>query len=805
MIRDLELALRSLSRQRTFTAVALLTLALGIAATTTMFTVVDSVLLRRLPYRDPDRLVQLSEVVPGGTPAVSGPIISNLTIHAWEPQRRAIGPIVYLGGGGMVTIGGDPPIRVTRRTVGVRFFDVLGLPPVAGRFFTDGDALADAAPVVVVSQDLARTLFGREAAAIEQTITVDDRAHLIIGIAPPGIALPSPGTKLWSPASVPPSINAKGETRVEIARAIARLVPGATPAAAAAEGTTVARSVARPIAADMLLGKGGAVEIHARTVVDQLTMGVRPALIALSIGVALLLFITCVNVANLFLSRGARRERDYAVRVALGAGRRHLMRETIAEAAIVSVLGGVAGAGLAWALITVLPVIVPPDLPRFDAVAFGWKPTLFAAGAAIIAGMLTGVVPAIRAARPDLLPALRQSSGTSDSRRTHAAHRMLLASEAALAMMLSIGAVVMGRSFLALVRIDPGYDAGNVLTARVFLPGASRNQAQTQDFIPELLSRLRSMPRVVAAGAANMAPFAQSTYVSAFELPVAGGAPVVARTQSYVVTPGYTEALALRVRHGRPLHESDLSSSIHATVVNEEFVRLFLQNTDPLGLRFEGQFGAHEIVGVVANVLRTGLNQQPQAEIYMLTARGAEIRREIYLVIRTTDNPAAHAAEVRQIVAAVRRDAAIDALEPLTKQLSDSVAQPRLAATIVASLAGLALLLAAIGLYGVLTYSVTARTREIGIRSALGASATRIGRSVVRDGVIVTGTGLLIGVGTAALATKVAAALLSGIASVDWISLTVAAIALLTVAIVASLLPAIRAIRVDPVVALKAE
>jgi predicted permease len=381
----------------------------------------------------------------------------------------------------------------------------------------------------------------------------------------------------------------------------------------------------------------------------------------------------------------------------------------------------------------------------------------------------------------------------------------LLVAESALAVMLLIGAALMGRSFVNLMQTDVGYDASNVLTARIYLPGAARGEADTSALVSELLPRLRALPGVTAAAASNMAPFGRSTYVAAFQVPVPGQEPITARTQSYLVTPGYVESLRLRLRAGRLLQETDMASAVAPVLVNDQFVRMFLGAANPIGLRFDGQFGTSEIVGVVGNVLKDSLEQQAQAEMYMLAAGKAAIRREVYLVMRTTGDPLAQADSVRRLVAELRRDAAVEALEPLSAQLATSVAQPRFAAAVLLSLAGIALLLAAVGLYGVLSYSVARRQREIGVRSALGATHGRLVGMIVREGVTVTVIGLALGEVLAAGATRFMQSLLVGVAPIDPWSFGAAALALLLVGIVASAIPARRALRIDPVTALRAE
>ena len=811
MFQDIRLAFRTLREQKAFALAALLTLALGIGANTAIFSVVYGVLLRPLMFPDPDRVVQLSEVVPGGTQALPGQNwISNLTIHAWDPHRRTIGPIANFSIGS-ATVGLDPPRRIPRASVAPHFFDVLGVQPVIGRFFRPEDALQGAAPVVVLSREMWSESFAGDPGVVGRTVVIDERPSEIVGVAPAGVAVPSRETRFWTPVNVSPVLAANGrDTRVEGARALARLVPGASPAQAAAEGTALARTVSRPMAADMLFGKGGPVEVRVVTLSDQMTERVKPALLVLLVGVALLLLIACANVANLFLSRGVSRERDLAVRVALGAGRGRLIRELLTESVVVSMVGGVLGIALAWSLLGALPAAAPENFPRLDAVQLDWRALAFAVAASVLAGVLSGLVPALRGTRPQLLHALREGVGASSSRRTTFVRRGLLVAEASLAVMLLVGAALLGRSFVRLVQTEAGYDASHVLSARIYLPGASRGEAQTEALVPEVLARVRALPGIQSAGAANMAPLGASTYVAGFSVPVPGREAVTARALSYVITPGYAETLRLRLRAGRLFDARDEASAVQAWVVNEEFVKTFLQGVDPVGFRFPGSVvtskpASAEIVGVVGNVLKDSLDQQPQAEIYVVAAQGATIRREIYLILRSEGDPIAYADAVRRIVGEVRSDAAVDRVEPLSAQVADSVAQPRFAAFVLLSFAALALLLAAVGLYGVLSYTVARRQREIGVRSALGATRASIVALVVREGMAVAVLGLAVGLGLAAALTRLMQTVLYGVEPLDPVSFAAAPAALLLVALIACAIPARRAAATDPAIALRRE
>jgi putative ABC transport system permease protein len=364
--------------------------------------------------------------------------------------------------------------------------------------------------------------------------------------------------------------------------------------------------------------------------------------------------------------------------------------------------------------------------------------------------------------------------------------------------------------FVNLIQTEAGYDTSNVLAARVYLPGASRGEAKSDGLVPDLLARLRALPGVVSAGAGNMAPLGASTYMAAFTLPLPGREQVTARALSYVITPGYAETLKLRLRAGRFFEARDEASSMQAWIVNEQFVKTFMQGVEPIGFRLNGsvvfsEFPGAEIVGVVGNVLKDSLDQQPQAETYVVAARGAGIRREIYVVLRTDGDPAAYAEHVRRITRALRSDAAVDRAEPLANQVAASVAQPRFAAAVLLSFAALAVLLAAVGLYGVLSYTVARRQREIGVRSALGATRAAIVAMIVREGLTVVVLGLVVGLAGAAGLTRLMQTLLVGIAPIDPMSFALAPAALFVVALLACAVPARRAAATDPAIALRCE
>jgi putative ABC transport system permease protein len=797
---------RTFLRDRGFACGAILTLALGIGASTAIFSVVHGVLLRPLPYPDAHRLVRLSEFHPGATAPIRGEWLSDLTYFAWKDQARTIGPIATFGAG-TYTVGDTDPQRMAGASASPELFDVLHVRPAFGRFFTADDVADGAAPVVVLSAPLWRERFGARESALGETLMINRRPHLIVGIAPRDFAFPDSDVRFWTPDRMEQR-GTPERPRMDITGAVARLAPGATAAQAAAEGTAAARGVSRPFVAEMMFGKGGPVEVRVQELVEQMTSTIRPALLVLAGAVGVLLLIACVNVANLLLSRGVAREREIAVRVAVGASRWQIVRQLLAESVAIASAAGVVGIAGAWVLVRVLPLVAPEELPRLGDIRLDGTALVFAISAAFLSAALSGIVPALRAARPDLLPALREASGASSSARTVRLRQLLLVGEAALAVMLLIGSGLLIRSFVQLINVDPGYDADNVLTGDIYLPGAEVGKADTTAFLNEFLPRVRALPGVTAAGVSNMMPFGSSTFVTGFTVTLPGREPVTARGFAYWGTPGYAEALRLRVRAGRLLNEADTSAAIQSMVVNEEFVRTFLPGVNPVGVQFPSilsRGATAEIVGVVANVLKDGLDARPQPEVYIALAHKYSLRNQISLVLRADEDPAAFAPAVRQILRELRPDAAIDRVGPLTTRVEASVSQPRFAAAVLALFASLALVLSAIGLYSVLAYAVSRRRKELGVRTALGASRGDIVSMVCREGMLIAGLGLATGIIAAAALSRWLQSLLFGIDAHDPVTFTIAPLVLFAVALVACLVPAARAARTDPTVALRAE
>jgi len=813
LLGDIRYALMTFRRAPAFAATVLLTLGLGIGSTSSVFSVVNGLLLQPLPYPESRQLVRLWEEHPGGTSPAGNRWLSQRTRDAWTAHSRTIENIgAYRAFEYTVRIG-EEPSRMFGATISPSVFRLLRATPALGRFFLDQEEVAGAAPVAVLSNRLWRDRYASDPTVVGKSLVVDGRTYTIVGVARPGLDFPDPRVSFWIPYVLPTDAAEPGRTVVF--SAIGRLRDDVTPAQAVAEGTAVARGVPRPPSSDFFFGKGGPVVVHARPFAADMTWLVRPALIALSAAVSLVLLIACANVANLMLTRGMARQRELALRAALGGSRARLIRQLLTESAVLAALGGAVGIGLASAFVRLLPLIAPERLPRLSDVTIDASVMTFALVASVFAAMVSGLAPALRSTGLELNESFRGSQGSTGAgspgnRRLRAA---LLIVEAAFAVVLAVGASLLGHSFLRLTRVDAGYDTTHVLTFGVDLPDGEALPQRTAQLIDGVLERVRATPGVTVAGAGNMRPLLPMTAISAITLPagVGRGKPTTGRVLFYVVTPGYAEALGLRLKAGRLFTEHDARGGLRAAVVNQEFVSRFVADGPVVGMRlgrlFQGDAGAEsEIVGVVANVLKDGNDMVPQPEIYFPDrSAGANMLGCCDFVVRSSGDEAVLVSSLRRYVREVAPDAAIERIVPLQTLLSASWDRPRFAASVITGFAGLALALAGIGLYGALTYSVSQRRRELGLRSALGASRRSLVTLVIREGLSVTIVGVGVGLIAAMLTTRLIQTLLFGITPLDAVSFLLGPAVLVLVGLIACVLPAIRAARTDPAVVLRGE
>ncbi len=815
LLRDLRVALVSARRAPGFAATAIITLALGVGATTAVFSVVHGVLLRPLPYAAPDRLVRLWEEYPGGVSPAGNRWLSRSTYAVWRENARTLDA---LGGHALIDsplVFGGEVVKEFGARISPAVLATLAAAPALGRFLAEDDDREGAPAVVIVSDRLWRERYGSSAGVLGASLVIDGTAHTIVGVAPRTFEFPDPRVRFWVPYVIPKSPTAP--TGAAVFTALARLKPGVTLAQVEAEGTAIARAAPKHRLTEFFFGKGGPVVVHARPLVDDMTATARPALSIMAVAVALVLLMACANVASLLLSRGVTRQRELAIRAAVGASRARIVRQVLTESTVFAVAGSVLGFALAWWLVRLLPVVAPPTMPRLDSVALDRSVVVFWLLAAALAAIATGLAPAARSARVDLSDALRtadRSSGTGfHGRRAGHLRDVLLVIEAAFAVILIVGASLLARSFARLMAVDNGYTADGVLIARIELP-RDASDARTDQFIERALARLRAIPGVSAAGAGAMIPLMRQTAVIGFKVPesIARSKPTEGRALVYWVTPGYAESLGLRLQEGRFFVDGDERAGTLATIVNQEFVRQHIAEREIVGLRIpklvvQDEAATVEIVGVVGNVLKDGNDRQPQPELYFVHgSHGQRISGSVNLVIRstrTTGNPASLARDVRAIVREVEREAVVDRIEPLTTTLAASLDAPRFAAAVMGGFAGVAMVLAAVGLYGALSYAVSQRVRELAIRAALGARRADLVRLVLQEGLSVTFIGIALGVVGSSLFARLMQDLLFGVTAHDAVAFAVAPAVLVLASVVACLGPALRAASTDPVETLR--
>ncbi|MGE5245680.1 MAG: ADOP family duplicated permease [Betaproteobacteria bacterium] len=814
LLQDVGYALRLLRRSPGFAAAALVTLALGIGATTAVFSVVYDVLLKPLPYPNAGRLVRVWEEHPPGRAVAGNRWLSNRTYFAWIEHARTLDALGAFGLYEYAFASGDDVSRVFGSEVSPSMPSVLGARPVLGRLLTDADAAENAPKVIVLGESMWRRQFGGDAGVIGRSVTVDGEPRRIVGVVAAGFVFPDRRARFWLPDRIRPVPTDPKSQGTSVFSAIGRLAPGITLAQAEAEGTAAALSAPVTLATRMLFGSGSAPVVHVRPLVDDMSAQVRPALLVLAGAVALVLLITCANVASLLMSRGIARQRELAIRAAIGAGRGRLARQLMTESFVLAALGGALGLALAAALVSLLPALAPPQFPRLDDARIDWRVLAIAAAASIVAAVASGLAPAVRAGAAAAAEALR-GAPAGQGRVTRTLRNTLVVAETAFAVPLLVGAILLAQSFVRLAHVDAGYDAQHVLAARVEVLG-EQVPGRSARLLDTLLPALRGRPDVAAAGAGSMMPLSARTAITSFRLPPPdGGPPVETHALTYRVTPGYAEALGLRLRAGRFFTDADANAGVRRMLVNEAFARQYLAGGPVVGRRFGDLYNDEhgtttEIVGVVGNVLKDGNDQKPEPEVYFadgasLGGSSRRIQGYINVVVRSTGNPAVLAADVRSLIRGIDRTASIDAIEPLAAAVDRSMDEPRFATTVLMTFGLLALTLAAVGLYGVLAFGVAQRRRELGVRAALGAGRGRLVGMVLREGLGLTLGGLALGLLAAAAVTRLLESLLFGVTPLDPLAFLAAPLALVLVAVVACALPARRAATVDPAEALRCD
>jgi putative ABC transport system permease protein len=804
-LQDLRYAVRMLRQTPVFTAVAVLTLALGIGANSAIFSIVDTVLLRPLPYQDPERLVVVWEKPPGGRRNS----VSAANFLDWRDQNKVFEHLVAIGFGSFNLSGGEQPEQVSGMRVSAAYFQMLGARPALGRAFLGEDDRPGAQRVVIFSYGLWLRRFGADPKVVGQAITMDGEKYIVVGVMPAQFRFVA-GPELWTPIALDP---AKAARDFHYLIPVGRLKPGVTLEQARAEMGGIARNIERAYPKSNQ-GWGVTIEPLHSSLVEPL----RQSILVLFGAVGFVLLIACVNVANLLLAKAAARHREIAIRASLGAGRFRLIRQLLTESVLLALIGGVLGVLLAVWLVTIVPAVLPQFLTSALApIAVDGRVLLFALAVSLATGLLFGLAPAWRSSSLNLHETLKEASRGSTRGSGGRFRGALVASEVALSLVLLIAAGLMIRSLFSMTQVKPGFRPENVLTMRLTLPQSRYPAAQqVRLFYRQMLDRVAALPGVRAAGLSSSLPLQGWSFGMPFEIEGQAPRPKAELPAAHfqMVSPGYFRAQGIALRKGREFTERDNEAGPPVALVNETFVRRYLANEEPLGKRVRvealisgqqklGPPIAWEIVGVIGEVKVSSLRSDGEAEIYVpcwqSTWPGSA------LSIRTATEPMSLAQAVRTAIQSVDKDLPVTGVRTMEQVVAASVTQPRFFAGLITVFAGLALLLAALGIYGVMSYAVTQRTHEMGIRAALGARQRDLLRMVVGQGMLLAAIGLAIGLAGAFGLTRLLTSLLFGVSATDPLTFIAVSLLLAAVAFAASYLPARRAARVDPMVALRYE
>jgi putative ABC transport system permease protein len=804
--QNLRLALRRLKNNPGFTVVAVLTLALGIGANTAMFSIVNAVLLRPLPYRDPQRLILLAEHWPQ-FPRLS---LSYLNYKDWRDQSHSFEAVGAVRNTLMTMTGGAEAERLPSQNVTANLFDLLGVKPELGRGISDAEDKPGAPPVALISHSLWERRFSSSPSVLSQTITLDNQSYSIIGVMPPrfeilqqeaDVFLPFepwartlPDDRSWHPGIFP----------------IARLKPDASVEQARSEISVIAKRLEQ---------KYPETNSNVTSLVDpmleQIVENVHTALWVLIGAVGAVLLIACANVANLLLVRATGRRREMAVCIALGARRADIIRQLLTESILVALAGGVLGFALAWVSVPLLVRLAGSSLPRSNNISIDLWVLGFTALIAFVAGILFGLAPARHAWSIDLRETLGEANRGGAVRAVLRTRAVLVVSEIALAMLLLVGAGLLFKSFARLSQVSPGFSTDHILIANIVRsPAAYSDRNVRLNFFDRLFEQVSALPGVRSVGAISALPVTGTG--SALHFNIQGRpprSPAEYTISGYrVVSAGYLKTMGVPLISGRWIEDRDREGAPGAVVVNSSFARTYFPNQSPLGQHL--QLGSSpspeipwmEIVGVIADV-KQSLASESSSEMYFPYRQADQVLpvTTLSLVVRTAGAPLAQAQSLRSVVHDIDANQPITAIRSMDENVAQSISQPRFRTVLLAVFAGIALVLAAVGIFGVMAYSVAQRTRELGLRIALGASRGRVLQLVLAHGVRLTLLGVAIGLAATFLLTRYVSSLLFNVPAYDPMTLVGVVAALIAISLCACYLPARRATLVDPIVALREE
>ena len=807
-LKDLSYGARNLLKHPGFAAIVIVTLAVGIGASSAIFSVVNTVLLRPLPYAQAERLVTIQELSAEGRLVQ----VTPANFLDWRAQNTVFEQLAAILTVPANLALADQAERIDLAMTSANFFSVFGVEPAQGRLFIPADEQAGHAPVVVVSHELWQGRFGGDASLVGKTITLDGNSYTVIGVAPAGFQYPNK-TDVWVPPfRLAPTLNERMDpTQVRgfgMLATVALLRPNVSLAQAASEMETITARLRQQYPESNNRRFNRVVTLQ-----DHLVGKTGPMLLLLFGAVGFVLLIACANVANLLLASAATRQKEMAIRTALGASRLRVIRQLLTESLLLAIAGGILGLLLALWGVVFMTRLLPESFPRLDDINLDWRVLIFTLIASVLTGILFGLAPALQLSRTDVQESLKESGRSASSgRRQNRLRNLLIIGEVALSVVLLVGAGLLFRSFMQLQAVKTGFTSQQLLTLQ--LSPAGSNYRQDSDYISfynQTMQRISTIPGVVSVGAINTLPLDKGPF---------GGFRIEGRPPLTIdkwpganyrsVTPDYFHTMNIPLAQGRVFNDRDAENAPLVIIINQALARRDFPGENPIGKRMnlgntdaQGQPVWWEIVGVVADVRSDELYEEAKPEFYLSALQ--DTFRNMFLVVRTTVEPASVAAAVRNAAAEIDKSAAVSNVKTMEHIVNQAVTQPRFNLVLLGLFSGIALLLSAAGIYGVTAYTVTHRTHEFGIRMALGAQVGDVLRMILRQGLLLISVGIAIGLLAAFALTRLLRTLLFGVSVTDPLTFVVISILLTGVALLACYIPARRATKVDPLVALRYE
>ena len=806
-LHDARYAIRMLLKRPGFTVIVVLTLALGIGANTTIFSAIDAVLLNPLPYEAPDRLMVVWETnkQSGGAAADrSEATIGNFL--DWQSRNHVFDQMGSLFYTDMHLTGVGDPERIKSCVVTTNFFQVLGVQPMLGRSFLPEEQIPGTPHSVIISHDLWRRAFNSDPSLVDKRLTLNGRSLAVAGVMPPRFELQFPTSTrvdMWVPMVID---SGEPDRSMNFLYTLARLKQGVSQEQAQTEMNLIASQLQQQYP-ETNADRG----VHVVPLHKQIVGKIESYLYMLFAAVGFVLLIAGANVAGLLLARVTARDKEIAIRMALGASRWRLMRQLLTESVILSALSGLLGLLLAYAGIKLLLALTPSEVPRLHEIGLHVPVFLWTLAISIVTGLVFGLAPAVQASRPDLNQALKESSGRNPGSFQRSTLRsVLVVSEVAVALLLLVGAGLMTRSFFRLQQVNPGFDAQNLLSMNIALPTQKYRKQQTNVFFDQLIERVGNLPGVKSVAGIDPLPLSNTDITTTF---LVEGAPVVALADrpdvgQRVVTPGYFQTMSIPILKGRPFTSQDRDNTPSVIIVNQALANRYWPNQNAVGKRLSFEENPRnqvwrEIVGISGNVRHKALETEPMPEVYFPYQQYP--RNFMNLVVHTASDPANMISAIRSQVLSIDKDQPVSDIMTMDQRLAKSVAPSRFVMSLLAMFSMLALGLAAVGIYGVMSYLVTQRTQEIGVRMALGAQKHHVLKLVVVKGMALALTGIAIGLAASLALTRLMRSLLFEITPTDWLTFVLTSMVLLAVALLACYIPARRATRVDPLIALRYE